>query len=244
MTLPQLNTPTFNTTLPSSQKKIEFRPFLVGEEKNLLLASESEDSSQVISEVKSVLKNCIKTEGVEVDQLSYIDLEWMIIQLRAKSKDEVAEFSYKCNNVYTNDEGEEVTCGHVNNIKADLREVYVTNLDKEHQTSFELSDEIGVELDYPSTEQIFEISEKGESIDGISILASLIKKVWSGDQVFTNFTQKEAIDFLNSATENQLNKLSDFLKDLPEIRLDIEFDCGNCGYHHKIQLEGLNDFFG
>lgn len=244
MALPKLNTPTFSTKLPGSKQTIEYRPFLVGEEKNLLLASESEDSAQVITEVKSVLKNCIQTEGIEVDKLSYIDLEWMIIQLRSKSKDEKAEFSYKCNNVYENEEGEEVTCGHVNNVTADLREVYVVNVNGEQQNKFNLSDDIGVEMEYPSTEQIFEISEKGENIDGIGILATLIKKVWSGEQVYSDFTQEEAIDFLNSATESQLNKLSDFLKNLPEIRLDIEFECGNCGYHHKIQLEGLNDFFG
>ena len=233
MALPQLTTPEFLTELPSTKEQIAFRPFLVKEEKILLMAQQGKDKQEVFKAVIQILQNCIKTP-VEIEKLATFDLEWLFLQLRAKSVGEILNLRL----VHQKKE-----CKGSTDVEIDLKDVKVSYPEdtKDHVM---LDDNIGVKLKYPSLDMLNKSKLTDPSIEDIFLLLDkCIINVFDKNQVYNDFTSPELQTFLENLDQKQFNKIVDFFNRSPKIRHVVEYKCAKCGEIVKYPLEGLLDFF-
>ena len=244
MGLPRVNeTLNFTMTIPSSGKKVKYRPYLVKEEKILLQAFESEDVVTCLQAMCDTISACLdEKENVDVLHLATFDIEYMFLQLRSKSVGESSTVSVKCNNTECNAANDAV-------INLESLSVDVSSDDK----IIYISDEISVELRYPTYETMI-VGEKSksankESDQGMSgvmkMIATSIVAVMTEDERIDcrDQTMKELEEFLDSMTASQLQLLSVFFENMPALKHTIEFDCKECETHNELELKGLNDFF-
>jgi len=241
MALPKIETPTYNLTLPSTGEKIKYRPFLVKEEKILLIATESEDEDAIQNAIKDIISNC--TFGkLNPDDTTPFDIEWVFLQLRIKSKGETVELNYKCNNVVG--ESEKV-CGAINKINIDLRVIEIDN-GAEQSKVINLTDTIGVEMMYPTFKTMEMINPDANGAEqAMAMIIANITTVFEGDVVYCSgqdFDMNEMIEFVDSLTEDQFAKIRGFFDGMPKIAYDTEYKCSSCGYSETLHLEGLQDF--
>jgi hypothetical protein len=239
MPLPKIDVPTYEIELPLSKKKIKFRPFLVKEQRNLLMAMESNDTDTVHNSIKDILNNCTLTEGIVIDKLPIVDIEYYFINLRAKSVSEVVETKYKCNN-----EVEDKLCGNIMDVEINLLDINVEGI-KENE-DVQLTEKIFVKLRYPQF-YVVKDSVEMESITQITfnMIAESIEYIFDGDQYhYASEAQPgELLEFVESLNQNQFEKLEQFFNDLPKLKKDIEIKCSKCGFEHSIEVEGLESFF-
>lgn len=229
--LPKLETPTYELTLPSTGKKIKYRPYLVKEEKILQVALESKKSDEILNAVKELIRNCT-FNSVDPDKLEMVDIEYLFIKLRAKASGEQVELELKCSNK---------ECGKYVNYILDLDEVEPTYPDENISDKIMLNDTIGVVMKRP-TIGMYEIDETD---DPLTYIDKLIVSVFDSDKVypFAESTKKEREEFIDSLSDKNLQKIKQFLDSGPYIEHLIEFKCPHCGTTTKITLKGLDDFF-
>lgn len=236
MSLPMMQTPTYELTVPSTKKKVKFRPFLVKEEKALMIAQQSEDSQTMIDTLKSVISNCVR--DIDVDKLALFDIEYIFIQLRAKSIGEISEMMYSC--LECKDPKAKIS------INLDLTEINVEFHD-EHTNVIDLFNEVGVKMKYPSIELLNNVSEIDfESPDqALNLIANSIEYIFDGDRIYDieDQTPEELIQFLENLTHGQLQKIKKFFDTMPKLNKKIEFNCPVCKFHHKQTLQGIQNFF-
>jgi hypothetical protein len=241
MALPKIDTPTYELTLPVSKKKIKFRPFLVKEQRNLLMAMESNDSSEVHLAIKDILENCTITENIKIDELPVIDVEYYFINLRAKSVGEIVESKYRCNNIV-----DEKECGNTMENNFNLTKLQV-EMDENINPEIKLNERLTVKFKYPQFGKIKD-SLKYEDVSKMtfSMIANSIDYIYDGEQFFygKESTEKELIEFIESMNQQQFEKVEEFFGNLPKLKDKIEMKCGKCGFEHKIDVEGLESFFG
>jgi len=240
MALPKMETPVYQIELPLSKQKIKFRPFLVKEQRNLLMALESEDREMIQNNIMQVLRSCI-TDGIDVEKLPVLDVEYFFLHLRARSVGEVVENSYKCNNEVE----EEKLCGNVMEVKVNLLDIKVEKPESIEDT-IRLSDRITVKLKYPE----FSIMKRLNSGDNIEeyafrIIADSIDYIHDGEQFYyaKEYTPEELLEFVESLNQNQFDKMQKFFEELPKLRHKVDFKCSKCGYDHSMDVEGLENFF-
>lgn len=233
MSLPKLETPKFELTLPSTKKKYKFRPFIAKEEKVLLIALEGGDEQEVINTVKNIIEVCV--EGIDVEKLPMFDLEYIFLKLREKSIGDKIKFSVK------HPEGE---CNHVQNVEIDLSEIEVS-FDENHTNKIQLNSSTGVVMRYPTLELAGEISNVNENDpDAVfDIIKKSIEYVYDTDTVYNNFTPSELSDFVESMSHSQLEKITNFFTTMPKLRHEIKWKCDVCGKEETVVLEGLANFF-
>jgi len=241
MALPKLDVPTYEIELPLSKKKIKFRPFLVKEQRNLLMALEGGESSTIQQNVKDILYNCTLTEGVDVDKLPIIDVEYYFINLRAKSVGEVIETKYKCNN-----EVDGRVCGNTMEKEINLQDIKVTQ-EKPVNPEIQLTPSIAIKLKYPE----FGLVQDSLKYDNVTettfnMIASSIEYIYDGEQFFyaSEAQPGELLEFVEGMNQEQFSKVEEFFNNLPKLRETIEIQCSKCGYNHRIGVEGLESFFG
>jgi len=224
-----ITTPTYTLKLPVSGKDIKYRPFLVKDEKILLLAQNESDTKNRIESVKQVLRNCILTE-VDLDNLPITDIEFIFLHTRMKSKGEVINLINTCKD-----------CKEKKAIAFNLNEVKVQN-NKKIDNKIMISDTVGIVLQYPTftTAEKFATLDEG---DNIKFIANCIECVFSGDKVYDSktTTPEEYVEFLDKLEISQFKQLIEFFENLPRLLGVIEYDC-KCGKHIKIELEGLSNF--
>ena len=241
MALPKLDVPTYEIVLPVSKKKIKYRPFLVKEQRNLLMAMESSDSTTIHQTVKDILYNCTLTEGIDTSKLPIIDVEYYFINLRAKSVGEIIESKYKCNNEV---DGKE--CGNLMESKIDLTEIKVSR-DEEISPEIQLTDKIAIKLKYPEF-HVVEDSMKYDSINDVTfnMIAESIEYIYDGEQFYYAHEAKpgEWMEFVEQLNQDQFAKIENFFNNLPKLKKDIDLVCSKCGFHHHIEVEGIESFFG
>jgi hypothetical protein len=242
MALPKIDSPVYEIDLPLSKKHIAFRPFLVKEQKNLLMALEANDLETMNLNVKQILTNCTLTEGVDIDSLPIVDIEYYFLHLRAKSVGEVVSAKYRCENVV-----EDKKCGNVMQSDIDLLKIEVTR-DKDIKDIVQLNDKISIKLKYPQFRVIKEVSElKTESIADIALLMMVdsIDCIYDGQQTFyaKDSTREELVEFLESLNKFQFNKIQEFFENLPKLNKTVDIKCSKCGFEHTVQFEGLESFF-
>jgi hypothetical protein len=241
MALPKLDVPTYEIELPISKKKIKYRPFLVKEQKNLLMAIESDESSTIQNSVKDILYNCTLTEDVDINKLPIIDVEFYFVNLRAKSVGEVVETRYKCNNEV---DGKE--CGNIMEKNIDLLELKV-QMDETNNPEIQLTPKITIKMKYPEF-GIVQDSLKFDDINDITfnMIANSIEYIFDGDQFYyaKEAQPGEMLEFVEDMNQEQFAKVEQFFNTLPKLKETIDITCSKCGFNHNIDVEGLENFFG
>jgi DNA-directed RNA polymerase subunit M/transcription elongation factor TFIIS len=243
MALPKIDVPIYTLELPLSKKKVRYRSFLVKEEKILLMAMESEDEKTVMESIKQIVNNCVLDE-LDVDTLPLTDLEFIFLNLRARSVGEIVNLQYKCNNKVKDAEGEEKVCNNVVQIDVNLLEIK-PEINKKHNKKIELSKELGIVMRYPD----FKIME---SIDGatdtekiMKIVSSCIDYIYDKETIYyrKDIEEKELVEFVDSMSREQFLKVQEFFDTLPKIKKEVDFKCNKCGHEENIVIEGLQNFF-
>lgn len=241
MALPKLDIPSYEIELPISRKKIKFRPFLVKEQRNLLMALESNETSTVQQNIRDILANCTLTENVDIDKLPIIDIEYYFINLRAKSVGEVVESRYRCNNIVGDKE-----CGNIMEKNINLQDIKVTQ-DKPAEPEVQITPKITVKLKYPEFGMV-KNSLQYEDINQItfSMIANSIEYIYDGEQFYYGHetSPQEMLEFVESLNAEQFRKIEEFFENLPKLKENINITCSKCGFNHTIEVEGLENFFG
>lgn len=236
MALPINNAPVYNITIPSTGKKAKFRPFLVKEEKALLLAQQSEDPSVMFDTLKAVIKDCCNGT-VDVSSLALFDIEYLFTQIRAKSVGEDTEITVRCQ--HCDDEKAIV------NVRIDLTSMEVEK-DPKHSNNIPLFDNVGVVMKYPTFDLLHKIDDKESDISNIfDIVASCIDYIYDDTQVYhaKETDPKELETFLNNLTSEQLARIQLFFETMPKLTKQIEYNCPVCNADNNLKIEGLQNFF-
>lgn len=234
MALPKIATPRFGLELPSSGKRISFRPFLVKEEKALLMAAQSEDSLAMIDAVKDVIGACC--EDIDVNKLPYFDLEYLFLNIRAKSVGEIIKLEYR-HSGGLNYKGE--SCEAITPVEINLETVKVEKTEG-HTNKIQIDDNLGVEMRYPNINDIKTITE---GKDEIEMLAKCILSVYDSEDVYEPDNLQDSVQFLESLNTSQFSKIMQFINTMPKLKHKITYKCKGCGQEDTVVLEGMSDFF-
>jgi hypothetical protein len=241
MALPKLDIPTYEIELPISKKKIKFRPFLVKEQRNLLMALESNETSTVQQNIRDILNNCTLTENVNIDKLPIIDIEYYFVNLRAKSVGEVVEARYRCNNIVNDTE-----CNNVMETNINLQDIKVTQ-EKTISPEIQITPKLTIKLKYPEFGMV-KNSLQYDDINTITfnMIASSIEYIYDGEQFYYGHetSPQEMLEFVESLNAEQFKKIEEFFENLPKLKENVKITCSKCGFHHTIEVEGLENFFG
>ena len=238
MPLPKIATPTYELVLPSTDQTIQFRPFLVKEEKLLVLALESEDNKQITTAIKSVLKNCVLTKGIKVEQLPTFDIEFLFLNIRGKSVGEELEVNIVC----PDDEKTQVT------VDINLDDIQVQK-NEEHNKQIKLDENLMMEMKYPSLDQFiknnFDFNEKNQMDQSFQLIASCIDKIYTEDEVWAtaDCTKKEVNDFLEQMNSGQFKLIETFFETMPKLSHTISVTNPKTKVESDVVLEGLASFF-
>tara|TARA_B100001142_G_scaffold66053_2_gene65704 strand:+ start:1791 stop:2510 length:720 start_codon:yes stop_codon:yes gene_type:complete len=238
MPLPKIATPTYDLELPSTGKTIKYRPFLVKEEKVLVIALESEDTKQISNAIKSVISNCVLTRGIKVENLPTFDIEYLFLNIRGKSVGEELDVNIIC----PDDEETQVA------IKIDLDDIKVQKND-EHSNQIKLDDNLMMELKYPSLDQFiknnFDFGDKNAMDQSFDLIASCIDKIFTEDEVWAtaDCSKKEVKEFLESMNSFQFKDIEKFFETMPKLSHTLKVTNPNTGVENEVVLEGLASFF-
>ena len=238
MALPKLNVPVYEAILPSTEKVIKYRPFLVKEEKLLLTAQESGEEA-VLPAVKQIIKNCVQGE-IDVDNLPIFDIEYVFLRLRAKSVGEEITLGLKPWGCPQND-GE--LCKFTTEVSVNLEEIKCVK-DKTHTSKIMLDDKIGIMMKYPDISQL---NTKGsENEMGFEVIKKCINMIFTEEETHERdtFTDKELDDFIDSLNTKQMEKIKNFFDTMPVLKHTVKYTCKTCDEEKETTLQGLQSFFG
>lgn len=250
MPLPKIDLPIFELKLVSHPKPIKFRPFLVKEEKLLLMALQTEEEQAILNTVKQVINNCL-IEPLEIDTLPIFDIEYLFLNIRARSVGEISETAFVCRNVVDtqldeNNEEIPIECNNLMKIEVNLLEIQPAINDL--ATKIYFTKDVGIQLKFPTLETFKSVknllfSEDSQQIyelifDCTDYIFDVNSVYYSNESSLEEFSQ-----FLESLTQEQFDKILDFFNKLPTLRKTIKHKCEKCSFEHELVLEGLNDFF-
>ena len=238
MPLPKITAPTYELVLPSSGRKIRYRPFLVKEEKLLIIAMESEDTKQITEAVKNVLKNCILTRGIKVEKLATFDIEYLFLNIRGKSVGEDVEVMITCP-----DDGETQVPYLIN-----LDDIKIVTSD-DHNKDIKVDDTLSIRMKYPSMDEFiknnFDVSDM-DIDDTFKLIASCIEQVYSEEESWSasDCTNKELVDFIDQLGSKQFKEIEKFFETMPKLSHTLKVVNPKTKVENEILLEGLQSFFG
>ena len=239
MPLPTISTPTYELILPSSNRKIKYRPFLVKEEKILIIAMESQDTKQIARAVKDVLTKCILTKGIKVEKLSTFDIEYLFLNIRGKSVGEHIEVMVTC----PDDEKTQVPMSiNIDDIKIQTED--------SHTTDIKLDDTYTLKMKYPSLTEFIKNNFDNMSDlnvdDTFDLIASCIDQVYTEEESWSHqeCTKKELSDFVESLNSNQFKMIENFFTTMPKLSHTVKVLNPNTKVESEIKIEGLQSFFG
>ena len=234
MALPQVNSSRYTVFVPGLGKEVEFRPYLVKEEKILMMAMESSDQKQILGAIKDVIEACV-FDNINVNNLAVFDLEVLFLHLRAKSVGEKINVNVKC---------QDEECQLESPIEINLDDIKAPVIEKDDNVVM-LSDDIGMTLRYPSFEDIQRFDpEYLEKIDGImELLVLCIENIFDTEEVYENSSDKEKMEFIENLNTDQFQTISKFFDGMPSLKHDIEFTCVKCEKENKVELKGIQSFF-
>lgn len=238
MPLPTISTPTYELELPSTEQTIQYRPFLVKEEKLLVLALESEDTKQITTAIKTVIKNCIKTEGIVVESLPTFDIEYLFLNIRGKSVGEELEVNVLC----PDDEETYVP------VKIDIDQIKVLK-NSDHSKNIQIDDTLMMEMKYPSLDQFiksnFDFTDQISVEQSFDLIATCISQVFTAEESWAveDLTKKEVVEFLDQMNSSQFKKIEKFFETMPKLSHEIQVTNPNTKKKSTVVLEGLSSFF-
>ena len=239
MPLPKISTPTYELNLPSTGKKVQYRPFLVREEKLLVLALESENAKDITTAMKTVIKNCIQTRGIKVEILPTFDIEYLFLNIRGKSVGEEIEVNVIC------PDDEQTTVP----VTLNVDDIQVQK-SSEHTNTIKLDDKLMMEMKYPSLDQFiknnFDFSENSPMEQSFELISSCIDKIYNEEEVWSvaDVTKKEITDFLEQMNSKQFKQIEKFFETMPKLSHEIKVKNPATGVESTVVLEGLASFFG
>ena len=229
MTLPKLDIPTFTLTLPSTNQKVKYRPFLVKEYKTLLTTMES-DTEEILRIVTDLVDVCT-FNTLDVASLANFDIEYLFLNIRAKSIGEITKLNMPCKNCNTNIDFE-----------IDLTKIQIEKNDN-HDKMIKISEDIGLEMRYPRFDEMVNIYQNFNSDNIVSILSECISTVYTKDDAYSEFTKDEMEEFVGQFSKEQFDKIEEFFLTMPKVVQRVENSCTNCGTPNNVNLEGLQNFF-
>ena len=236
MALPQVNTPTYELEVPSTGKKLKYRPFLVKEEKILLIAMEAQEQSGILSAVKDIVQSCT-FDKLEVSKAPIFDIEYIFLNIRAKSVGEVSAVNLRCP-----DDNETFALTEI-----DLTEVEV-QINKKHTNKIELTDEMGMIMTYPTLESFKDNSINITASNMIDVIATCVSQIYDkkGEDVYDakDSTKKELIDFIEQLNSQQFKEVQKFFDTMPKLTHTVTVENPKTKVKSDVVLTGLNDFFG
>jgi len=235
MALPKISTPTFTTIIPSNKKEITYRPFLVKEEKNLLIAMESKEQSDMQRAMIDMISSCILTEGMDIAKLPSFDLEYLFLKVRSKSISEKVTLGYKHKDGI-NYKGE--PCDAVTDVEINLDDIDVKFSDK-HSAIIKLDDKLTLKMKYPTIADL----KLGEDINEFDMVARCIENVYDNEEIYEPDDLDDAKAFLGSLSNQQFAKVAEFFSTMPTLSHNMTYTCKKCGQVDTIELKGIADFF-
>jgi hypothetical protein len=238
--LPKIDLPTYNLKLPSNGKEVKIRPFLVKEEKLLLIALESGDDAEIINTSKQVINNCLIDSSVNTETLPFFDIDYLLIALRAKSVGESIEIKFTCNN-----EVDGNRCGAVFPANIDITNCEIVK-NPEIKNTINLSGTILVKMKYPSYSAMkLLMSDEDDITKKVKIISNSIELIQDKDKVYTtkDFSKEELISFIENLTQDQFKKLETFVENFPTFEILSEAKCVKCGFDHKLRYNEFTSFF-
>ena len=235
MALPIVEVPKYSVTIPSTGESVVYRPYLVKEEKILMIAMESENQEQVLRAVKEIIAACTFNK-VNVDTLAMFDLEYIFLNLRAKSVGEMSKIGLKCSE-----------CQTTNDVEIHLDTLKVTMPEEDYSTVM-ITDKIGVKLRYPTVKDattIAKVDLTGADA-AIRTIIACIDNIFDDERVYPakDHTPKELEQFVDSLNAEQFGRMQKFFESMPSLEETVKYDCVNCGHHNELTIKGLANFFG
>lgn len=238
MPLPSVSVPTYTLQIPSTKKEIKFRPFLVKEEKILIIANESEDPKQVADAVKTAISNCIVTRGIKIDKLATFDIEYLFLNIRGKAVGETVEVLITCP-----DDGKTQVPVSIN-----LDEINV-QVNDDHSRDIKLDDKLMLRMKYPSLEEFIKtnfINQMDISVtETFDLIISCIEQVYSEDESWnaSDCSKKELLEFIDQLNGKQFKQIEKFFETMPKLSHTITIKNPNTEVENEVVLEGLTSFF-
>jgi len=239
MPLPKISTPTYELVVPSTGKKVKYRPFLVKEEKILIMALESEDSKQITTAITNVINDCILTRGIKVDKLATFDIEYLFLNVRAKSVGETVEVNVTCP-----DDGETQV-----QVEIDIDSIKIQK-DANHTNIIKLDDNLSVQMNYPSLTQFvesnFDIASRHSGVEqSLDVIMSCIKQVYTADEAWdaSDYSKKELKDFVEQMNSKQFKEVEEFFDTMPKLAHTIKVKNPETKVESEVTIEGLASFF-
>jgi hypothetical protein len=238
MALPIVNSSRYSVTVPSTGQEVEFRPFLVKEEKILMVAMESKDNKMMIKALKDILKACI-FDDIDINKLTSFDLEELFLRLRSKSVGESVNLQLKCEE-----------CKALTPIEINLDNIKMTELPKDKHVM--VTKDIGIEFEYPSLDTVSKMEYNPEKTSPdkqmkltLQLITRCMKSIFNSDEVWDckNQTEKELNDFIEGLSSEQFAKITEFFSSLPTLKHKVEFSCITCKHEQELTLEGVQSFF-
>lgn len=223
----------FEVILPASKRRVEYRPFLVKEEKVLLVAAESKNEKEIFQAMKDVVSSCT-FESVDVENCAIIDIEYLFLKIRSKSVGETANPSIKCNN-----------CNKVSEVKVDVSKVEPI-YDSNHKAKIVINENIVLEMRYPKFSDLELVEQSTNDLDkAVCLLTCCIDKIQTKDEVFNSkeVERSELDEFVSCFTQEQLRKAMSFIETMPKLSTNVNFECSHCRHKEIMHLEGVKDFF-
>ena len=230
MALPQLNTAKYTTMVPSLKKEVTFRPYLVKEEKVLMMAMETQDQKSIMRAVKEVIKSCV-FDDINVDKLAMFDIEALFLALRSKSVGENVTIKLKCD------------CESLTEVNINLVEIQINDIEKDNVIP--LTSEVGVTMRYPALSDVENIDAEGGIESMMDMIIQCMDSIYDTDAVHdvSNESKESIQSFLDSLNGEQFKKLAEFFEDLPSLNYNAEWDCVGCNKHNTMELKGIASFF-
>jgi len=231
MALPEIATPIYTLTVPSTKKRVKYRPFLVKEQKLLILALENDDQEQILDAITKTIQNCLHTK-IKVEDMALFDIEYLFLQIRARSISEEIEMKVTCA-----DDGETTV-----DVKFMVDDVKV-NFPKGHTNVIKIDDDLTVEMKYPDLEYFTKVNFIGEEPDAYELVAKCIKRVYVGEDDYTADSVEESKKWVEGLTNAQFDKIQAFFETMPTLRHVLKVKNPKTKVANEVVLEGLSDFF-
>ena len=239
MPLPKIDVPVYELTLPLSKKNIKYRPFLVKEQRNLLMALQADDTETIEQNIRQVLINCTLGD-IDVDSLPITDVEFYFLNLRARSVGETIQNKYKCNNEVDGNE-----CGNIMNVEVNLLDIKV-DINPDLKDIIQITDKLSVKLRYPEFYVVKRFANTDNAADmALDMIAESIEWIYDGEQYYYSKESDpaELMEFVESLNQEQFVKMEEFFNNLPKLNKNVQMKCSKCGFNHSIDVEGLESFF-
>ena len=234
MALPKLNdSPKYEIVIPSTQKSIKYRPFLVKEQKVLLMALESEDQRQILNSIVSTIDACV-IDPINTSELTTFDVEYMFTQIRAKSVGETSDIQIRCK-----------SCEHMNPVKIKLDDIKIDMPNTEK--TIKINDQYSITMKYPKYASSIDtaVSGKSSTEQMYGLIANCLDTLLTEDEIinFADESKEDVLNFVESLTSTQFEQIVAFVQNMPQLKHDVKYDCEACGEHNEIELQGMQDFF-